>query len=501
MCRDVDFCSGGFSALRGPRLCSNSAALTIDFSPAYYEEVDLCVRIAEAGLRVVYDPAVVIHHLEFGSATHTEASMALMRRGRRIFVGKHKGFLETRPRPAARNQAAARARNGGRRRVLFLEDTVPLRRLGSGFVRANDCVRAIAAEGYDVSVFPVNGAPYDVMSLFGDLPETVEVLHDRNIAGLPVLLAERPDFFDLVWISRTHNLHRTLEMFQKAGMDPARVPFILDTEAVVAGRDAARATLTGGTKRFPFDQPALRAEFAGAEMCRHITAVNKAEVELLRGIGLPQVSMLGTVREPAPTPATFGEREGLLFVAGIHQADSPNVDSLAWYMNEILPALAAELGEPPVLDVVGYAAPEVDLSAFANHPHIRLHGPAGDLAPFYNSHRLFIAPTRYAAGTPYKVYETASYGLPCVATDLLARQLGWRNGRELATAPVNDPAAFAAQIAKLYRSETMWNSLRKNALKRLAADNAPEEFRQTVATILREALYGTGSDRLTVVAR
>ncbi len=496
--RDVDYCSAVFLLAR-TALVQRLGGFDEAFSPAYYEEVDLCVRIAEAGFRVVYDPAVVIHHLEFGSATHTEASMALMRRGRRIFNTKHKGFLQTRPKPAARNQAAARARNGGRRRVLFLEDTVPLRRLGSGFVRANDCVRAIAAEGYDVSVFPVNGAPYDVMSLFGDLPETVEVLHDRNIAGLPVLLAERPDYYDLVWISRTHNLHRTLEIFQKAGMDPARVPFILDTEAVVTGRDAARHALTGGAKRFPFDA-ALRAEFEGAEVCRHITAVNKAEVELLRGIGLPQVSLLGTIREAAPTPAGFAERGGLLFVAAIHQADSPNLDSLFWYANEILPALATELGDPPVLDVVGYVAPEVDLSVLAGHPHIRLHGPAGDLAPFYDSHRLFIAPTRYAAGTPYKVYETASYGLPCVATDLLGRQLGWRNGRELATAPVNDPAAFAGQIAKVYRSESAWTSLRKGALKRVDADNTAAVFQQTIATILREALYGTGSERLVVVA-
>ena len=495
--RDVDYCSAVFLLAR-TALVKKLGGFDEAFSPAYYEEVDLCVRIGEAGFRVVYDPGVVIHHLEFGSATHTEASMALMRRGRRIFKAKHSGFLQTRPKPAAQNQAAARARNGGRRRVLFLEDTVPLRRLGSGFVRANDCVHAIAAAGCDVTVFPVNGAPHDIMSLFGDLPETVEVMHDRNINMLPPFLAERPGYYDLVWISRTHNLRRTLEIFRKAGIDPSQIPFILDTEAVTTGRDAARQALSGGRKSFAFEA-ALRAEFAEAGCCRHITAVNKAEVELLRKIGLPNVSLLGTIRVPAPPPAPLAARAGRLRVAAIHQADSPNLDSLFWYANEILPALAAEMDEPPVLDVVGYVAPDVDLSAFANHKHIRLHGPAGDLTPFYDSHRVFIAPTRFASGTPYKVYETASFGLPCVATDLLARQLGWRNGRDLLTAPVNDAAAFAAQIARLYQSETRWNTLRSNALKRLA-ENTPEAFHKSVATILREALYKTGAARLTVVA-
>ena len=220
--------------------------------------------------------------------------MALMRRGRRIFKTKHKGFLETRPKPAARNLAAARGRNGGRRRVLFLEDTVPLRRLGSGFVRANDCVHAIAAAGYDVTVFPgKNGAPHDVMSLFGDLPETVEVMHDRNINMLPPFLAERPDYYDLVWVSRTHNLDPHPGDVPQGGDGSGPHPL---HSRYRSRDDGARRGAPGVGRRaqeLRIDA-ALRAEFAEAGCCRHITAVNKAEVELLRRIGLPNVSLLGT---------------------------------------------------------------------------------------------------------------------------------------------------------------------------------------------------------------
>ena len=377
-------------------------------------------------------------------------------------------------------------------RILFIEDTVPVRRLGSGFVRANDVLRAMADTGYQVSVLPVNGARHDIMSLFGDCPETAEILHDRTIMTLPALLRERRDYYDLIWISRTHNLDRVLPLFLEAGVDPRVTPFILDTEAVEAARDAASASLDPSGS---FDlQAALRREFSNAGICRHVTAVNETEAAMLRKIGLAPVSVLGTIREPAPTTRDFAARHGLLFVGSIHQEDSPNLDSLRWYAREILPALArimAEAGDAmPKLTVIGYTAPEIGLAEFAGHPHIELRGSVDDLMPAYDSHRVFIAPTRFAAGTPYKVYETASFGLPCVATELLVRQLGWSSEREILAAPVDDAEHFAAQLARLYRSDGLWRSLREAALHRLRRENGRAPFEATVASIIGAALGG-----------
>jgi GT2 family glycosyltransferase len=132
--RDVDFCSGAFLLCRAA-LVKDLGGLDVQFSPAYYEEADLCLRMAEAGFRVVYDPAVVIHHLEYGSAD-SQAAQALMRRGRRKFAAKHATFLKTRLPESPRSLQAARAPPRGQKRILFIEDIVPLRGLGSGYVRA-----------------------------------------------------------------------------------------------------------------------------------------------------------------------------------------------------------------------------------------------------------------------------------------------------------------------------------------------------------------------------
>ncbi|MCF3947282.1 glycosyltransferase [Acidiphilium iwatense] len=483
--RDVDYCSGVFLLCRTD-LIRRLGGFDEAFSPAYYEEVDLCVRMIEGGHRIVYDPDVVVHHLEFGSAANTEASMALMRRGRRVFKRKHAAFLKTKFESTPANIIKGRALDGRGKRVLFLEDTVPVRRLGSGFVRSNDAVRAIAEAGWRVSVLPVNGARHDIMSLFGDLPDTVEVLHDRTILTLPQLLEERQDFYDAIWISRTHNLDRTLPIFREAGIDPVRTPFVLDTEAIVAARDAASAAV--GSERGDFDlAAALQDEFRNADVCRHVTAVNQAEAAMLRELGLPQVSVLGTIRDLDPTPRGFSAREGILFIASIHRRDSPNFDSLRWYRDAILPALIREMGTPPKLIFIGYTAPDIDLSEFADNPHIEIRGSVDDIRPAYNSHRVFIAPTRFAAGTPYKVYETASFGLPCVATDLLIRQLGWDKDAEIAGAAVDDARGFAREIARLYCDEETWRGMREAALRRLERENTRARFDATVKSILDEA--------------
>ena len=475
--RDVDFCSAVFLLCR-TALVRELGGFDEGFAPAYYEDADLCVRMIGVGYRVVYDPAVCLTHLEFGSASTAEASMALMRRGRRIFRKKHEEFL-ARQRAPGSAMVTARER-GGRPRVLFIEDTVPLRRLGSGFVRSNDVVHAIDVAGYRVDVFPLNGANYDVMSLYGELPETAEVLADRVFADLPAFLQERQGLYDIIWVARTHNLTRVLPVLAEAKLDLQQVRLVLDTEAVTAPRAAMQAALRGEA----FDvKAALAAECAVARKAHTVLAVNAAEAALLRKGRVKNVSVLGTARQAAPTPAGFGARAGLLFVGAMHQPGSPNHDALTYYVEQILPAFTVAFGEPPLLHVVGHTAPGVDLSEFARHRFLRLHGEVADVAPLYNEARLFIAPARFAAGTPYKIYEAAACGLPCVATPLLAGQLGWEE--ELLVA--GDPVAFAQAITRLYRDEGLWRRLRDGALARIGAEHRRGDFCAAVAGVLEKA--------------
>jgi glycosyltransferase involved in cell wall biosynthesis len=150
----------------------------------------------------------------------------------------------------------------------------------------------------------------------------------------------------------------------------------------------------------------------------------------------------------------------------------------------VLPLVEQELGYETRLTIVGSMGEGADLARFQDHPRITLRGEIGDTVPLYDSHRVFIAPTRYAAGVPYKVHEAASYGVPVVATELLRAQLAWENQRDLLAAPGSDPAAFADAVIALYQSEALWTSLRANAAERIRSTCGPDVYEQTLAQIL-----------------
>jgi glycosyltransferase involved in cell wall biosynthesis len=256
---------------------------------------------------------------------------------------------------------------------------------------------------------------------------------------------------------------------------------VLDTEAVSPQREAMQAERAGQ----PYDlHAAMQSILADAGICQQAVAVTDAEAETLRAYGFPAVQVVGHMVQPNPTPRPFEQRSGMLFVGAFHKQDSPNFDSLIWFVETVLPLIEAKLKWENRLTIAGYIAPGVDLTRFQHHPRISLRGPVADLAPLYNAHRVFVAPTRYAAGAPFKVLEAASRGLPVVATELLRKQLDWRVEQEILAADADDPESFAACVVTLYRDQSLWRTVREAALRRLQQQYGEQEFANSVASVL-----------------
>ncbi|WP_317134856.1 glycosyltransferase [Ameyamaea chiangmaiensis] len=483
--RDVDYCSAAFLMVRTPlvRACGGFDPL---FRPAYFEDTDLCIRILEAGYRIVYDPTVMIEHLEFGSGD-AGASLKQMLANHRKLVRRHVDFLRYQQPSHHLNKVAARGRRGDRRRVLFIDDYVPLRQQGSGYVRSNDIVQTMARLGYEVTVFPIMARHIDSVSLFENFPETVEIIADQGIADLSRFLAERAGYYDAVWVGRTHNLARMLPILGEANRYlPAR-GLVLDTEVVATPRAFAWSQVTGRAPPEGTFEEALREEFLCAYHAQRIVAVTPGDAALIRIAGHDDVAVLGHMLTPQPSPAPFAARHGLLFVGAIHETGSPNHDSLEWFVAEVLPRLEAHLPADARVTIAGYVRPGIDLGALGENRRVDIVGPVRDLSALYNRHRVFIAPTRFAGGLPYKVHEAAAHGLPIVATGLLGEQLGWQDGRDLLCPPGLEAEAFASAIMRVYHDEALWTGLRDAALARVRHDCDADSFSSALDAILQGA--------------
>ena len=343
----------------------------------------------------------------------------------------------------------------------------------------------MARLGHFVTVFPIVAALTPPIEIYRDFPDTVEILHDRSLETFEAFLLERARLYDVIWIGRIHNLERLLPIFNDAPALVARHGFVLDTEAVGSPRLAEQRRLLGRPAAADLTT-ALRAELHCAYFCQKIVAVNEKDAGIRSPIGTFACLGAGPYEVAVTDTRSVDQRRGLLFLGAIHDDGSPNHDSLEWFMRFVLPRLDGHLPDDVLLTVAGFVRRGIDLSGLADHPRVDLIGPVDDLAALYGQHRVFVAPTRFAGGIPYKVHEAASYGVPVVASSLLCGQLGWQDNVEILDGGMDDPDAFAAQVIRCYADVEIWNTIRLNALQRLKAENDPDDYGERLQRILQD---------------
>jgi GT2 family glycosyltransferase len=121
--RLIDF--GGAACMLASREAFDAVGGFDDaYAPAYYEDADLCMKLAARGLRAYYAPRSVVTHVRYGSGSLSHA-VVLSERNRRRFVTRWGATLTTRPRTLSgegeRARIAARDATAAGR-VLVVDD-------------------------------------------------------------------------------------------------------------------------------------------------------------------------------------------------------------------------------------------------------------------------------------------------------------------------------------------------------------------------------------------
>ncbi len=468
--RDVDYCSGAFLLTRRA-LFAALGGFDEAFQPAYYEETDYCLRVWQVGKRVVYEPRAVVLHFEFASTRDASGALELQAAHRLGFRHKHAAWLDREQVPRAAGVLAARARPPRRRRVLIIDDRAPHPVDGAGFPRALALVRALHEGGDTVTLYPTCATKDDWGTVYQDLPAEVEVMLGLGRERLRSFLAERAGHYHHVIASRPDNMRLLASSITDGKC--AGAPLVYDAEALFARRNAERRRFSGEPVTPAEEARELADELALASRAAVVIAASALEREQFVAAGCPRVVTVGHALAPTPTPRPFVERTGLLFVGAFAGLRHPNSDAVGWFLREIWPPLRRELGEGANFRVVGGRVPD-EISVAQANPGLELLGRVADLVPVYDQARIFVAPSRYAAGIPLKVLDAAAHGVPVVCTSLLARQLGWHDGQELLVA--DTPEDFARHCARLYRDRTLWEALRRGALARVERDCSPAAF-------------------------
>lgn len=482
--RDVDYCSGAF-LMTPAAVWKELNGFDTVYAPAYYEEVDYCMRVAEIGLRTIYEPEAAVDHFEFGSETKRGDTLELVLRNRKQFISRHASELGKKhlsPSPdhilLARRSAASRARC-----LLVVDDLVPLASLGSGLPRTKAILRTASDLGWNVVFYPLSRTDIEWSATWLEIPKNVEIILD-GAPGFADFMVARQGYFDTALVSRPHNMAFVSAHLRGGVAKDSDVRLIYDAEALFALREILRAEVAGTPLPAEEAQLMVSSELAICDNADAIICVTEAEASIFRNRlsepHRPPVGVLSFPTEQKEGAPGFEAREGFLFIGRLLETASPNWDGMMWFLRECWPHVRRAL-PGATLTVVGHVHPAHEQ---LDAPGVRFIGPLDDLETAYDAARVFLAPVRFAAGIPIKILEATAAGVPTVGTRLMARQMNFEPGREIMAE--DEPIAFAEAAVALHGDRGTWLEMRNAAQRRIQAEHSAARFRSSLAEILDE---------------
>jgi O-antigen biosynthesis protein len=458
--RRVDFCSGS-SLLVRRRSWLALGGMDDAYYPAYYEDADLCLRLAELGETTWYQPRSFISHQESAS-TNSEFRAFLFRKNKAIFAERWSDLLARRPIADPTNaraiDRAAWMGMGAPPRVLMIDDQVADPRIGSGYPRAAEVYATLQEQcGYHLSIYSslANGSQYnDAMCRLG-----VGVVDEPLVDHLENVFAP----YDAAVISRPHNYERFAHILR--AISPT-TPIVYDAEALFhrrIERQASFSTSDAERSRLVAEADEMRSvEEAIVEDADAVVTISEEEAAFCRERARGKVFINGPLLAGIePTTGKFEDRSDIGFVAGwAGGGTSPNVDAIRWFVRSVLPGVLARAPGARLL-VTGISPPPEALRLASSS--VVFVGSVESLWDFYDGVRVVVVPMRYGAGVKIKTVESLQHGVPTVATVVGAE--GVPTDPDLGALLVSDQADdFAARVAALLEEEGAWQLQRRHIL-------------------------------------
>jgi O-antigen biosynthesis protein len=473
--RDVDYCSGACLLVRRELLGLVGGGLDRRFSPAYYEDTDLCFSARHLGYRVVYQPAAVVRHFE-GASHGTDLTSGVKRYqevNRHTFVEKWADVLPRHGTPDPEHVRASswRAPAG---HCLVMDHALPMPDFDSGSRRMSELLGILGDLGFAVTFVPQNGI--DLADYRRPLTARgIEVL--RSPADLDDYVTGVLPDLRMVVLSRPTVAWANYPMMRSLAPDALLVYDTVDLHYLRERRRAGTERESWSAMRSADYHYGMERSLVG--LVDQVWVVSEPEAEVLREADpSTNVAVVPNVHRAEPPGPPHDAREGLLFVG--NYAHDPNRDAVDWLVGEILPRVRQDIGDVAVTLVGSRVTPEVEALAGGG---VSVAGWLPTLEGMYRRSRVFVAPLRYGAGMKGKVGEACAYGLPVVTTSVGAEGMELVEGEDVLIA--DDAETFAAAVARAYQDAELWGRLAANARRSVADRLSPARVRSDLAQTLK----------------
>lgn len=468
--RQVDYCSGAAIAVPA-RLFAEAGGFDTHYSPAYYEDTDLGLRLRSLGHDVFYQPASRVVHLEGATAGKDPNA------GIKAYQVSNRGKFEARWRQALSRHpdhevpVVELTRQHYRRQILVVDALTPRPDHDSGSLRMFNLMRLLRAQGAHVVFLPANrqhdGDYTQALQQLG-----VEAWYAPFAGRAPAWFREHGARFDVVLLSRHYVASEFLPLVKRHAPQAKTVFDSVDLHYL---REARGAEMEGDAG---LRAAAARTRDSELEVIAAVdtTLVVSTVEQRLLAADAPgaRIELLSNLHEVAGAGASFAQRRDLVFVGGFRHP--PNVDAVVWFAREVMPIVRARLPQV-TFHCVGSDPPD-EVRALGALAGVVVHGHVPDLAPMMDGLRIAVAPLRYGAGVKGKVNLSMAHGQPVVATTTAIEGMHLTDGVDARVA--DHPQAFADAVVELYEDEAMWTRLSRNGLDNVARHFSMRAAREVV---------------------
>ena len=493
--REVDYCSGASLMVR-KNILTTLGGFDNQYSPAYYEDTDLCFSARKLGYKVYYSPfSKVIHHEGITSGTDTSSGFKKYQLiNKPKFERKWEDELKQQENKTSAEIFLSSNRKKGKR-ILIIDDIPPFPDRASGALRHYHILKQMIDLGYSVTYVHLMGksfndkhsqnyfAEFEMQGVeffwfqyenwwsFRDSPESKSIKEDLLKA-----LEFESRKFDLIYIAFWFIAEYFIDIIRNT---LPNTPVLVDTVDIHFLREKRKAEISKLKKDFLQAEDTKIRElevYQKADMI--VTVTEQDRMEIKNHLSDKPIFLLPNVHDIIQVKVPFAERNDLLFVGSF--SHDPNIDAVLYFVREVFPLIKRKLPNIKFY-VVGNNPPEKIKNL--NSKDIIVTGWVPEVKPYLEKCRISIVPLRYGAGMKGKVGETLSYGVPMVSTTIGAEGMGIENN--VHSFITDDPKEFAEYTIKLYEDVDIWNRFSQNGKKLIDSNFSCENIKKKIKYIMR----------------
>lgn len=144
----------------------------------------------------------------------------------------------------------------------------------------------------------------------------------------------------------------------------------------------------------------------------------------------------------------------------------PNEDAVAFFADEVLPQIHAEVPEVK-FSIVG-GNPSARVQKLAEREGVVVTGRVPEIKPYFAEATVFVVPLRIGSGTRLKILEALAMGKAIVSTSVGAEGLDLKDGEEIFIA--DEPKVFAEAVTRLLKDPSLRRRIGENGRARVEQD-------------------------------